>query len=101
MSHTHTHREKRAIPWGPRYGSGRRAIGHPRVIVEKFVNFKREVSIIAVRGEDGDVASYQVAVHELGHCFGFGHAGTGTQQNAAGDGCEEDRALASVLSVGG
>ncbi|HBM49457.1 MAG TPA: 5-(carboxyamino)imidazole ribonucleotide synthase, partial [Marinobacter sp.] len=31
-------------------------IGHPQVIVEKFVNFSREVSIIAVRAEDGDVA---------------------------------------------
>ena len=37
------------------------AIGHPRVIVEKFVDFKREVSIIAVRGEDGDVAFYPMA----------------------------------------
>ncbi|HCW88999.1 MAG TPA: 5-(carboxyamino)imidazole ribonucleotide synthase, partial [Marinobacter sp.] len=32
------------------------SIGHPKVIVEKFVNFRREVSIIAVRAEDGDLA---------------------------------------------
>jgi len=31
------------------------------VIVEKFVNFSREVSIIAVRSEDGDVAFYPIA----------------------------------------
>ncbi|MGP9834286.1 5-(carboxyamino)imidazole ribonucleotide synthase [Marinobacter sp. NSM] len=37
------------------------SIGHPRVIVEKFVNFKREVSIIAVRAEDGDLAFYPIA----------------------------------------
>src|SRR5690554_5056671 len=37
------------------------AIGHPRVIVEKFVNFKREVSIIAVRGADGGVAVAPIA----------------------------------------
>ncbi|GGC75677.1 5-(carboxyamino)imidazole ribonucleotide synthase [Marinobacter halophilus] len=37
------------------------SIGHPRVIVEKFVNFRREVSIIAVRAEDGDVAFYPMA----------------------------------------
>ncbi|MBB5321295.1 5-(carboxyamino)imidazole ribonucleotide synthase [Marinobacter oulmenensis] len=37
------------------------SIGHPRVIVEKFVDFRREVSIIAVRGEDGDVAFYPMA----------------------------------------
>ncbi|MDX5336644.1 MAG: ATP-grasp domain-containing protein, partial [Marinobacter sp.] len=36
------------------------SIGHPRVIVEKFVNFKREVSIIAVRAEDGDLAFYPI-----------------------------------------
>jgi len=36
-------------------------IGHPQVIVEKFVNFSREVSIIAVRAEDGDVAFYPIA----------------------------------------
>ncbi|MBW7470409.1 5-(carboxyamino)imidazole ribonucleotide synthase [Marinobacter sp. M216] len=34
------------------------SIGHPRLIVEKFVDFTREVSMIAVRAEDGDVAFY-------------------------------------------
>ncbi|WP_166252352.1 5-(carboxyamino)imidazole ribonucleotide synthase [Marinobacter salicampi] len=44
------------------------AIGHPRLMVEKFVEFSREVSVIAVRGEDGDVAIYPMAenVHEAG-----------------------------------
>lgn len=37
------------------------AIGHPRLIVEKFVEFRREVSIIAVRAEDGAVAFYPMA----------------------------------------
>lgn len=37
------------------------SIGHARVIVEKFVNFRREVSIIAVRTEDGDLAFYPMA----------------------------------------
>lgn len=37
------------------------AIGHPRLIVEKFVDFSREVSIIAVRSEDGDIAFYPMA----------------------------------------
>ncbi|MDV2079996.1 5-(carboxyamino)imidazole ribonucleotide synthase [Marinobacter xestospongiae] len=36
-------------------------IGHPRLIVEKFVDFSREVSIIAARGEDGEVAYYPIA----------------------------------------
>lgn len=36
-------------------------IGHPRLIVEKFVEFSREVSIIAARGEDGEVAYYPIA----------------------------------------
>lgn len=36
-------------------------IGHPRLIVEKFVEFSREVSIIATRGEDGEVAYYPIA----------------------------------------
>ncbi|ONF45102.1 5-(carboxyamino)imidazole ribonucleotide synthase [Marinobacter lutaoensis] len=45
-----------------------RVIGHPRVIVEQFVHFTREVSIIAVRAEDGDVAFYPMAenVHHEG-----------------------------------
>ena len=33
-----------------------KSIGHPRLIVEKFVEFRREVSIIAVRAEDGELA---------------------------------------------
>ncbi|SFM42872.1 5-(carboxyamino)imidazole ribonucleotide synthase [Marinobacter zhejiangensis] len=37
------------------------AIGHPRLIVEKFVEFSREVSIIAARAEDGDIAFYPMA----------------------------------------
>jgi len=44
------------------------AIGHPRVIVEKFVRFRREVSIIAVRAADGDLAFYPMAenIHHQG-----------------------------------
>ncbi|MDX1633629.1 MAG: 5-(carboxyamino)imidazole ribonucleotide synthase [Marinobacter sp.] len=44
------------------------AIGHKRVMVEKFVDFRREVSIIAVRGEDGELAIYPMAenVHHQG-----------------------------------
>ncbi|NWO08469.1 MAG: 5-(carboxyamino)imidazole ribonucleotide synthase [Alteromonadaceae bacterium] len=44
------------------------SIGHPRVIVEKFINFTREVSIIAVRAEDGELAFYPMAenVHHDG-----------------------------------
>lgn len=37
------------------------AIGHPRLMVEKFVDFRREVSIIAVRNEGGDVVFYPMA----------------------------------------
>ena len=37
------------------------SIGHPRLIVEKFVDFRREVSIIAVRAEDGELAFYPMA----------------------------------------
>lgn len=36
-------------------------IGHARLIVESFVNFVREVSIIAVRGREGDVVFYPLA----------------------------------------
>lgn len=36
-------------------------IGHPRLMVEKFVDFSRELSIIAVRAECGDVAFYPMA----------------------------------------
>lgn len=43
-------------------------IGHSRLMVEKFVNFSREVSIIAVRAIDGDVVFYPMAenVHHEG-----------------------------------
>lgn len=37
------------------------SIGHPRLMVEKFVDFSRELSIIAVRAECGDVAFYPMA----------------------------------------
>ncbi len=37
------------------------SINHPRLIVEKFVPFKREVSIIAVRSESGELAFYPMA----------------------------------------
>ena len=37
------------------------SIGHPRLIVEKFVEFRREVSIIAVRAEDGELAFYPIS----------------------------------------
>ncbi len=36
-------------------------IGHSRLIVESFVDFVREVSIIAVRSRSGDVAFYPLA----------------------------------------
>ncbi|MCW4152722.1 5-(carboxyamino)imidazole ribonucleotide synthase [Halomonas sp. 18H] len=38
-----------------------RSISHPRLIVEAFVDFVREVSIIAVRGRDGQVVFYPMA----------------------------------------
>ncbi|WP_163559371.1 5-(carboxyamino)imidazole ribonucleotide synthase [Halomonas sp. NO4] len=38
-----------------------RVIGHPQLIVEAFVDFVREVSIIAVRGRDGQVVFYPMA----------------------------------------
>ena len=43
-------------------------IGHDKLIVEKFVNFHREVSIIAVRSQTGDLAFYPMAenVHHNG-----------------------------------
>jgi 5-(carboxyamino)imidazole ribonucleotide synthase len=43
-------------------------IGPQRLMVEKFVEFQREVSIIAVRGEEGELAVYPMAenVHETG-----------------------------------
>lgn len=37
------------------------AIGHSQLLVEAFVDFVREVSIIAVRGQDGTVAFYPMA----------------------------------------
>ncbi|WP_114417644.1 5-(carboxyamino)imidazole ribonucleotide synthase [Marinospirillum perlucidum] len=36
-------------------------IGHPCLIVEAFVDFVREVSIIAVRGQEGEVVFYPMA----------------------------------------
>ena len=41
-----------------------RTINHPRLIVEAFVDFVREVSIIAVRGRDGEVAFYPMAENQ-------------------------------------
>ncbi len=38
-----------------------RSINHPRLIVEAFVDFVREVSIIAVRGREGEVVFYPMA----------------------------------------
>lgn len=45
-----------------------KSIGHPRLMVEKFVEFNREVSIIAVRAEDGQLAFYPISenVHHDG-----------------------------------
>lgn len=40
------------------------SIGHPRLIVEAFVDFVREVSIIAVRGRDGEVVFYPMAENQ-------------------------------------
>lgn len=37
------------------------SIGHKKVMVEAFVTFTREVSIIAVRGQDGQVEFYPLA----------------------------------------
>ncbi|NWN91744.1 5-(carboxyamino)imidazole ribonucleotide synthase [Marinobacter adhaerens] len=44
------------------------SIGHPRLMVEKFVDFSREVSMIAVRAEDGQLAFYPMAenIHHEG-----------------------------------
>lgn len=43
-------------------------IGHSRLMVEKFVSFSREISMIAVRSEDGNVSFYPMAenVHHEG-----------------------------------
>ncbi len=45
-----------------------KAIGHSRLMVEKFVTFSREISIIAVRAIDGNVVFYPMAenVHHEG-----------------------------------
>ncbi|WP_447553531.1 5-(carboxyamino)imidazole ribonucleotide synthase [Vreelandella sp. EE22] len=40
------------------------SIGHSQLIVEAFVDFVREVSIIAVRGRDGEVAFYPMAENQ-------------------------------------
>ncbi|MDZ7851219.1 MAG: 5-(carboxyamino)imidazole ribonucleotide synthase [Halomonas sp.] len=40
------------------------AINHPRLVVEAFVDFVREVSIIAVRGRDGEVVFYPMAENQ-------------------------------------
>lgn len=45
-------------------GDAWREIGHPRLIVEAFVDFVREVSIIAVRGRDGQVVFYPMAENQ-------------------------------------
>lgn len=34
------------------------AIGHTELVVEQFVNFRRELSIVAARGSDGEMAFY-------------------------------------------
>ncbi|MEQ6916256.1 5-(carboxyamino)imidazole ribonucleotide synthase [Halomonas aquatica] len=41
-----------------------RSINHPRLIVEAFIDFVREVSIIAVRGRDGEVVFYPMAENQ-------------------------------------
>ncbi|MDR5875914.1 5-(carboxyamino)imidazole ribonucleotide synthase [Halomonas sp. CUBES01] len=40
------------------------SIGHSRLIVEAFVDFVREVSMIAVRGRDGQVVFYPMAENQ-------------------------------------
>ncbi|WLQ15210.1 5-(carboxyamino)imidazole ribonucleotide synthase [Hahella aquimaris] len=37
------------------------SIGHPRLIVESFVNFSREISIIAARSSSGETVTYPLA----------------------------------------
>ena len=34
------------------------AIGHQEAVVEKFINLQAEISIVAARGTDGEVASF-------------------------------------------
>ncbi|HBP43048.1 MAG: 5-(carboxyamino)imidazole ribonucleotide synthase [Vreelandella alkaliphila] len=41
-----------------------KSIGHRQLIVEAFVDFVREVSMIAVRGRDGDVVFYPMAENQ-------------------------------------
>ncbi|WP_027965871.1 5-(carboxyamino)imidazole ribonucleotide synthase [Halomonas halocynthiae] len=41
-----------------------RSINHSQLIVESFVDFVREVSIIAVRGRDGEVVFYPMAENQ-------------------------------------
>ncbi|TVP59281.1 MAG: ATP-grasp domain-containing protein, partial [Halomonadaceae bacterium] len=43
-------------------------IGHSQLVVESFIRFRRELSIIAVRGIDGETACYPMAenMHENG-----------------------------------
>lgn len=45
-----------------------KSIGHSRLMVEKFVEFRREVSIIAVRSSQGEISFYPMAenVHHEG-----------------------------------
>ncbi|MBB3190529.1 5-(carboxyamino)imidazole ribonucleotide synthase [Halomonas cerina] len=40
------------------------AINHPRLVVEAFVDFVREVSIIAVRGRNGEIAFYPMTENQ-------------------------------------
>ena len=40
------------------------ALGDPSAILEAFIPFEREVSVIAARGADGDVACYDVTENE-------------------------------------
>ncbi|MGY4878776.1 5-(carboxyamino)imidazole ribonucleotide synthase [Vreelandella aquamarina] len=50
------HPEQAASAWSD--------IGHPKLIVEAFVDFVREVSMIAVRGQDGSVKCYPMAENQ-------------------------------------
>ncbi|KPQ24785.1 MAG: 5-(carboxyamino)imidazole ribonucleotide synthase [Halomonas sp. HL-48] len=45
-------------------GDAWRDIGHRQLIVEAFVDFVREVSMIAVRGRDGEVVFYPMAENQ-------------------------------------
>ncbi|MAM00548.1 5-(carboxyamino)imidazole ribonucleotide synthase [Hydrocarboniclastica marina] len=51
-----------AVIRDPREASGAwERIGHKMLLVEAFVDFSRELSIIAARGQDGEVAIYPMA----------------------------------------